>query len=128
MAFHKNAVLIGREDVVKCLVDAGIDFLCHNAINSVNNCQPDFLPMRSANMPPGATAALTAMSTVARAHRERVDALTRVSALMRANFEAVCMAEMSLYFTSMAASAFGMSPVSPFCVKTQTLRTDFVIV
>ena len=42
MAFRKNAVPIGCEDVVECLVDAGIDFPCHDVINSVDNCQHDF--------------------------------------------------------------------------------------
>ncbi len=42
MAFCKNVVPIGREDVLKCLVDAGIDFPFHDAINSVDNCQRDF--------------------------------------------------------------------------------------
>jgi hypothetical protein len=42
MLFRKNAVPIECEDVVECLMDAGIDFPCHDAIDSVNNCQCNF--------------------------------------------------------------------------------------
>jgi hypothetical protein len=35
--------LVGSKDIIKDLVDAGVEFLCHDFINGGNNSQRDFV-------------------------------------------------------------------------------------
>jgi hypothetical protein len=43
LAFRKNPVLVGSKDIIKDLVDAGVEFPCHDSINGGNNSHCNFV-------------------------------------------------------------------------------------